>query len=105
MASRKSTVVDQSVLTAPQAPVEPSATAAAQAPVEPSATAAAQPVVKEQTANSEKKKNAEKAAMVARNYGVKTVWCTADGIYWATTSEQKAQLPDNRGDIEEYTFK
>ena len=50
------------------------------------------------------KKNARKALEVARNYAVKTVWCTADGIYWATSLEKRKKLPANRGEIEEYTF-
>ena len=50
------------------------------------------------------KKNAGKALEIAKNYSVKRVWGTADGVYWATTLEKKQKLPKNRGDIIEYNF-
>ena len=50
------------------------------------------------------RKNGCKAAQVAKNYDAKKVWCTADGVYWATSLEKKSKLPKNRGEIEEYTF-
>ena len=49
-------------------------------------------------------KKSEKALLIAKSYGVSKVWCTADGIFWATTEEKKIRLPKNRGGIEEYSF-
>jgi len=50
------------------------------------------------------KKHAGKALEVAKNYGVKTVWSTGDGTYWATTEEKRKRLPTNRGEIVAYSF-
>ena len=51
-----------------------------------------------------KGKNFAAAEKRAGMYGVTTVWCTADGVYWATTEEKRRILPANRGGIEEYSF-
>ena len=46
---------------------------------------------------------AEKAALIAKNYGVKKVWGTVDGRNWATSEENMKWLP-NGAEVEEYTF-
>ena len=60
--------------------------------------------VGETVATEEGSAHAEKAAQVAKNYNVNMVWCTKDGVFWATSEEKKDKLPKNRGGIEEYSF-
>ena len=46
---------------------------------------------------------AEKAAQIAKNYKVKTVWGTVDGRRWATSEDNLNRLPKGV-EVEVYTF-
>ena len=68
-----------------------------QEPVEPQA------VAKPQEQEKPVKVHAVKAAQIARNFGVTTVWGTSDGRHWATDKSNINKLPVGAV-VEEYSF-